>query len=409
VNAIIAGHFHFPSGGAPAARIRNLALGLQECGVDVHVIAMAPPTGPFQGSRMAGSPPITYENVALFANKQSNQPNPIDTAGRRLRWMVGLYGAVFPAMRRLQQRIHSHECDLFVGYGRNTVLLAPMVHLCRRHNVPTVLDVTEIPEQFSGWGGRLNPGYWDTQLGTNWLPQRFDTLSVITYGLQERYTRLGCQRTLVIPSIEGWADLPAIQPLPANTQFRLIYVGALIERDAPELLFAALRLLRERGVQVSVDMVGRYATNAQGRHRADQVRSDPVLHSCVNLLGAVSDEELMAYLRNADGLVLMRRDAPTEVNAFPTRLVEYLKQGRPVFVSDVGDIGRYLRHRIDAILLSPSDACHVADAIQEVVESSDRGFALGIQGRERGEAVFERRVHVRRLLDFVAQQATMTV
>lgn len=404
MNVVIAGHFHFPHGGAPAARIRNLALGFEESGANVHVIAMAPPPERTARSRLPGNPSVTYENVALFAAGRSADAGLLRTSIRRARWFAGMYGAAFPAQRRVSQLIRDGLCDLFIGYGRNAALLAPLVRICRRHHIPTVLDITEIPEQFSGLGGVLSPVYWDWRLGTQWLPQQFDVLSVITCGLQERYARLGCSRVLVIPSIEGWSDLPTVNLLAARDRFRLVYVGALLARDAPDLLFAALRLLHQQDVPVELDVIGRYATNAQGRAMMELVQADPVLRTLVRFVGAVSDDELVEHLRTADGLILMRRDAPTEVNAFPTRLVEYLKQGRPVFVSDVGDIRRYLRHAVDAMLLSPVDATQVAAAIRRVAALDDRGYALGVQGQARGAEMFDRRVHVQRLLDFMRAQ-----
>src|SRR5262249_33531898 len=42
MNVVIVGGFWFPYGSANAARFRNFALGLQECGARVHVISMVP-------------------------------------------------------------------------------------------------------------------------------------------------------------------------------------------------------------------------------------------------------------------------------------------------------------------------------------------------------------------------------
>src|SRR5262249_7532907 len=42
MNVAIVGSFPFPNGSASAARVRNFALGLRECGARVHVISMAP-------------------------------------------------------------------------------------------------------------------------------------------------------------------------------------------------------------------------------------------------------------------------------------------------------------------------------------------------------------------------------
>ncbi len=91
--------------------------------------------------------------------------------------------------------------------------------------------------------------------------------------------------------------------------------------------------------------------------------------------------------------MLTRRDARAEVLSFPTRLVEYLRVGRPVFVSDVGDVSRYLRDGEDAVLLHPRDPRRVAAAIAAVAVRADRGAALGRRGREAGARAFDRRTH----------------
>ncbi len=397
MNIVIVGYLTFPTGSASGARMRNFALGFRECGAQVYVLAMAPmlqdPDNPrhtplnYEG--------ITYERTAWFDLSASRG------AVSRLRWFLGLYGSVWTTQRRLRNIIQNGQCDFLLSYGRNAVLQWPLVQLCRKHGIPTVLDVTELAEHFRGWGGRLSPLYWDLQLGTRSMPRAFDIVSTITYSLKARYETLGCKQVFVIPSIEGWDNLPPVDPLPSHDHFRLVYVGTLTDRDAPEILLDAMRILQARSAPVCLDVIGRYQHFVEGRNRAARIQADPELRSGVNLVGEVSDEELAKRLRQADGLVLLRRDAPTEIAAFPTRLAEYLRQGRPVFVSDVGDIRVYLQHGQDALLLSPNDPEQVADVIQAVAASPDRGYRLGVQGRIRGAECFNRKFHAQRLLDLV--------
>ena len=89
--------------------------------------------------------------------------------------------------------------------------------------------------------------------------------------------------------------------------------------------------------------------------------------------------------------------------SFPTRLVEHLGLGRPVFVSDVGDVSLYLRDGQDAVLLDPHDPKRVAAAIAAIASRSDRGAAIGRNGREAGARAFDRRTHAQHLLDFAAR------
>jgi glycosyltransferase involved in cell wall biosynthesis len=178
-------------------------------------------------------------------------------------------------------------------------------------------------------------------------------------------------------------------------------VGALQERDAPDLLLAAMKALHRRGAAVSLDVVGHYDGTARGRAARARCAADGELGS-VRFLGSLGDEALAGHLAASDGLLLTRRDARAEELAFPTRLVEYLKHGRPVFVSDVGDVSRYLTHGRDAILLDARDPERAAAAIAEVACREDRGASVGLSGRAAGARAFDRRLHAARLLEFAA-------
>lgn len=391
MKVVIAGHFTFPTGGAPSARIRNFAMGFRDCGLDVHILAMAPMLSQQQGVQNYEN--IRYESTAIFDLSATNKWL------NKMRWFSGLYGSVFPTVRRLQKLIDEGECDLFLSYGRNALLQLPLARLCKQHHIPTILDITEPSDYFQGLGGRLNPVYWDWQWGSKRMPQTFDTLTVITHYLKDYYSARGCRNVMVIPSIEGWHNLPDVHPLLSNDIFHLVYVGGLIDRDDPDILLDAMRHLAEMGCNVQLDIIGRYERYEEGRRRVKSIQSDPRLQKCINLIGEVSDEELALRLQEANGLILLRRNAVTEVASFPTRLIEYLKQGRPVFVSDVGDVSHYLRHQQDVILLSPSDSKQIAHAVAEVASLPDRGFTIGLQGRIQGEKCFNRKVYVEKLLN----------
>jgi glycosyltransferase involved in cell wall biosynthesis len=407
VNVVIVGSFWFPHGAASGARVRNLALGLRECGARVHVIGTVPQPRPDGDGPRTLCPGISYEYAAPMqaaVDGWRDQERTVPRLRRRLvdkvRWFAGLYASTPPACRLLADRIERDECDLVVVYDRSLVRIAPLSRTCRARGVTVLLDVVEGSEQQRNRG--LNLLYWDFAAGARATPRLFDGITVISEALQSLYRSLGCAHTLVVPSIEAW---PPAAPLPAtgNAEFRLAYVGALQERDAPGILLDAMRVLAHRRAPVVLDLIGHYEGTAQGRRFREECASDPVLASRVRFRGSLSDEGLRAALASADGLVLTRRDARTEELSFPTRLVEYLRHGRPVFVSDVGDVGRYLRDGVDAVLLHPRDPMLVAGGVEEVARRPDRGAEIGVRGREAGARSFDRRVHAGRLLEFAAR------
>jgi len=405
MNVVITGTFGFPAGSASAARLRQLAHGLRENGATIHLVPMAFNVGS-EISTVGGVHPfadgITYEQPAWFVKRLGLAPSGsglLRQLRSRIGWILGLYGSIYPALVSIRRRILAGKCDLILVYGRSAVQMLAILRLAKAHQIPTVLDVVEVHESFAGFGGKANLLFWDWKVGTQVLPLRFSALTVINHELAVMYQELGCKRVLVLPSIEGWEELPA--PVPQSKKhFRLVYVGALLQRDAPALLLDTMRILKVRGANVQLEIIGRYNCFPGGRSLANAIKADPALAN-VSLLGEMSDEQLAERLRAADGLILTRRNTRSEVYAFPTRLVEYLKTGRPVFVSNVGDIGMYLADGEQAILLPTDDAAAVAKRIQQVAESIDRGAAIGLAGNRQGARVFDRKANAAKLLEFM--------
>ncbi|HSD66318.1 MAG TPA: glycosyltransferase [Vicinamibacteria bacterium] len=409
MNVVMVGPFCFPQGAASAARMRNLALGLGHRGARVHVITMVPRPAvngdaategvhEYQGISWEGVAP-TVAAVGGWRDADRTIPRLRKRLRDKVRWFAGLYAATPRARRRLVERIERGQCDLVFVYDRSAVRMTPLVRLCRARGVPALLDVTETSEHL---GRRLSPLYWDFAVGTRATPRLFDGLTVITTGLAALYRERGCPRTLVVPTVEEWPTAPPPPPT-GRGEFRLTYVGALKPRDAPELLLEAVRRVAAQGLPVVLDLIGHYEGSARGSALARRCAADPVLGRVVRFRGSVSDAALARELASSDGLVLTRRDAPTEVLSFPTRLVEYLRYGRPVLVSDVGDVSRYLRDREEAFLLDPGDPGQAAEAIAELLRLPDRGAEVGRRGRAAGALSFDREAHAGRLLEFARE------
>jgi len=402
-NVVLVGNFLFPSGSASAMRIQNMAKGLAENGAKVHVLPIAPIFAPDKTTDQIYhlTPNITYELLAITSSPLLAR-NPLR---QKPIWLWRTYTAAIKAYKRMRQLIKTGQCDLLIGYGRNMALLGPLLRLCQTHRIVTLLDVVELRSQFSGFGGKLNPIYWDWYLGEQVLPRWFDGLIVIAQGLQPIYAAVGVTKFLQIPSIEGWDDLPPILEKDNREKqpFQLVCLTTLIKRDAPHVLLETMRLLGQQNIHVQLNLLGKFREVAEARPWIELCETDPYLRQNVRLVGKVSDAELEQYFSLADGLVLTRRDAITEVCSFPTRLVEYLKTGRPVFVSAVGDIPNYLQNGQDAILLSPEDPGQAAQAIATIVATPKQGWQIGLQGRNKGSLVFDRKEHTLQLLQFAAK------
>ena len=397
----IAGDLLFPTGSASAVRTRNVAGGLLELGVRSTVLSMTPhragyesnegPTGNYQG--------IEYERLAL--------PSPISRhdewgrnsqLGRKLSWFYRAYSCAPRASRRVAQMCRQGRCDVLIVYGRSAARLLPMIRSARRCGSLVLHDVVEGHRNFSGLIGSFNPIYWDWRIALSILPRLVDGALAICDPLVAQLRRRGVKEILLVPLTEDFSDLPPSPPGPGLGEFRLLYVGALIERDNPGLLLRLVQRIVETKADIRLLVVGRF--DSERSWFVQRVQADPQLRRSVDFLGALSDAALATIRQKVDGLILSRRNNLAEIESFPTRLVEFLKTGRPVFVSNVGDIGTYLTDKVHAVLMDADDVSHAAEAVIRIAKSPDRGHAIGWRGRQRAEECFDRRHHARRLIEF---------
>ena len=401
-SVVIAGDFQFPFGSAAASRVRNLVGGFVDCGLKGRVLSLIPQprnmanmelTGVFQG--------VHYEHMAsclgtsIGANSLRNE-----RAFDKLRWFRRAYSWSREAARRIHQLAASGECDLLIIYGRSAWRLMPLVWSAHGVGTPILLDVVEGPSNFSGFLGIMNPIYWDWRAGLHWLPRSVDGAMSISHALADRLRKQGVLHEMIVPSIEDFSDLPSAPKGPGFGEFKLLYVGSLIARDNPQMLLGIMRNLLDAGAAVKLQIVGKYEHVPEGRQIIHQVRDDAILRDHIEFLGPLSDQRLAEVRCGADGLVLLRRNSIAEQESFPTRLVEYLKVGRPVCISDVGDVSHYLKNWEHAVLLDPDDQVKASSTIAKLIQSSDRGHSLGLRGRLRAAERFDRRLHAARILRF---------
>jgi len=390
MNFVIAGNFPFPSGAASSVRIRNMALGLQACGQQVHILATSPTVSTKDEEKAQSFNGIIYETLAQIS----------PGSGKLIRG-AARYQAVIQANQIIHHLISKHECDVLIVYDRGISRVPLLLRgLSKYPELVKILDVVEYYQTGELFGSY--PQYLDYWLGERSIHGLFDGFTVITSTLMALYLQRGLRNVLTFPHVEQWENLPKREYLKkVNAPFVFTYVGALTVRDNPESLYLIMEHLVKKGLNIQLNLIGYFERSTYGRKMAQKFQQDPLLAGRVNLLGAVSDGALLEYLQQSDGLILTRRNASSEIYAFPTRLLEYLQQARPVFAASVGDIPHYLRDTEDAILFDADDTLRAAKTIANAIDHPEQLHQIGINGYRRGSQVFAREEYAGKLLTFI--------
>lgn len=152
-----------------------------------------------------------------------------------------------------------------------------------------------------------------------------------------------------------------------------LYVGNVKPHKNVERLIDALHVLRARGMDhlslvVIGDELSKYASLRRAVHRYN-------LHKFVRFLGYLPDETLAIVYRLASVFVF-----PSLYEGFGLPPLEAMACGTPVVTSNVSSLPEVVGDA--ALLVDPSDAACIADAVQRVLTEPDLRASL----RERGLA-----------------------
>ncbi len=171
--------------------------------------------------------------------------------------------------------------------------------------------------------------------------------------------------------IPNYVVTEVFRPIPAVPKaYDLVCVAKASAQKNIDGLLAALHLLRARGREVSLLLIGASA-------------DDPLLRATVaagglrvTLVGHVPNFELPNYLNAARAFVL-----PSHYEGQPKALLEAMSCGLPCVGTDVIGIREELRHRETGYLCEPSLE-GLAQAIDAVLDDPPQAAQVGARARE---------------------------
>lgn len=232
--------------------------------------------------------------------------------------------------------------------------------------------------------------------------RRLKGLFVISSGLKRYYIEQGVEENK-IKIINMTVDSKRFEGVVTTQKNRYIaYCGTIKNRiDGIDLLIKSFSLIAKKYPDVILKIAGR--TSGVADVDTDKKLSVTLgLSERVQFVGALTPDEVPAFLSNATVLALHRPDCLQAIHGFPTKLGEYLLSGTPVVVTRVGDIGMYLTDKVNAFLVEPGNIEEFASKLDWVLSHPADATIVAKTGRDVALKEFDSVNEAQKIIEFMS-------
>jgi len=192
---------------------------------------------------------------------------------------------------------------------------------------------------------------------------------------------------------------PSAPPIPrrATSPFRLLVVGRISPRKAPDVALEATALLRAAGRDVALELCGTPALGHEAYFSELSARAEqPDLAGAVTFTGYQSP--IWPALRRADVLV-----APSLGESFGNAVVEGQLARRPVVATAVQGHLETVEHGISGLLVPVRDPAVLAAAIARLMDEPETARQVAFLGMRQAEARFGIRRYAEEIASVVSE------
>jgi glycosyltransferase involved in cell wall biosynthesis len=154
----------------------------------------------------------------------------------------------------------------------------------------------------------------------------------------------------------------------------LLCVSRLSPEKGLTVLIRALSLLRERGYDLELRVAGDGPT----KEHLQKLASEIGLAERIHFIGFLSEDEIIRELRDSDLFVL-----PSFIEGIPVSAMEAMAVGLPVIATNVAGTSELIEDGKTGILVRPSDAEALADAVVRLIKDYEFRLRAAELGRKK--------------------------
>jgi len=201
---------------------------------------------------------------------------------------------------------------------------------------------------------------------------------------------------VIRPAVDPEVFRPAASRPASDASFRLFTTGTLIWRKGYEWALHAIRLIKDRGVNVQFDIIG----DGPDRQRVLYTIHDLGLQDCVRLHGRLCPEEVLSRLQQADAFLLSSLS-----EGISNAVLEAMACGIPVVTTDCGGMREAVTDGVEGFVVPVRDDVAMAGALERLANDPELRRSMGDAARARVLRDFDLKQQVKAFLDLFRSAA----
>ena len=251
-------------------------------------------------------------------------------------------------------------------YSGYSFYLAPLIRWCTSKKIPLVFDAVEwyTPAKNTHW--LFKPYYWNTEIAMRYfIPKTKNVIAISTF-LERNYQLKKCNTTVIPPLFYNKTNFFEREDRP---YIQLSYTGSPGKKDnLNEIVTAILEINKQQfSKEVRFEIAG---------INEEQLLSYPVflekrivkLPSNIAAHGYISIDLAQEITSNSDFSILFRKNDKTNTAGFPTKVVESLSLGTPIFLNYSSDLHLFLHDGINAIVIDEFSVENLKSVLIKIIE-----------------------------------------
>jgi glycosyltransferase involved in cell wall biosynthesis len=298
---------------------------------------------------------------------------------------------------RVAQKAAALKPDLF--HVHEPELLGAVIRCAKSR--PVIYDVHE--------------SYLDVLKERHWIPKWLKPLVRVAWDRRERQLVSRCAGVVVVTEriaqrynrfhekvrvVSNYPDLSQIEDLPAVKRDgkTCVFAGVLRPDRGLAQILAALAMLKERGLAVSLALAGPVLSKeylCSLWYEADRLG----IRELVDYYGVLSKDEAMTFQQRAGIGLAPNLPVGNSLAGVPTKLLECMALGLPVVFSDFPSFREIAGASGAGIAVDPTKPEQIANAIEHLIRNPTLALQMGEAGKRAVRERFNWSVERVKLLD----------